>query len=379
MAKRDYYDVLGIDRNADEKEIKRAYRKLAKKYHPDTNPGDKEAEQKFKEVTEAYDVLSDAEKKKMYDQYGFAAFDEGYGAAGSKTGGQGYSGGFGNGFGGFGNGGTYREYHFTNGNPGNMGDIFDDLFGNMFHGNDTYAGGNENHGGTGNGGYYRSAPGGSFGSGFGSDFNGGFGRDFGYYNSDFDGSFHGSTGGFKGADARADISISFEEAVSGCDKMLKVKDSNGKITSLRVHIPAGIDDGQSIRLKGQGGAGTKGAEAGDLMLKVHVMPKAGYERKGNDVYVTVNIPYTTAVLGGEAIVPTLTGRVSCKIAPGTQSGSKIRLKNKGIVSMKNPSQKGDEYVVIQIEVPKYLTPEERQKLMEYDRVCKGSSHNGSVA
>ena len=98
------------------------------------------------------------------------------------------------------------------------------------------------------------------------------------------------------------------------------------------------------------------------------MPKKGYERKGDDVYVTVNIPYTTAVLGGEAIVPTLTGKVSCKIAAGTQSGSKIRLKNKGIPSMKNPSHKGDEYIVIQIEVPKYLTPEERQILMDYDRV-----------
>lgn len=122
-----------------------------------------------------------------------------------------------------------------------------------------------------------------------------------------------------------------------------------------------------------------GADAGNLLLKVHINPKPGYERKGNDVYVTVNIPYTTAVLGGEAVVPTLTGKVSCKIAAGTQSGSKIRLKGKGITSMKNPAHRGDEYIVIQIEVPKHLTPEERQKLMEYDRVCKVNHHGGSAA
>ena len=137
MAKRDYYEVLGIGRNADAKEIKKAYRKLAKKYHPDMNPGDKQAEQKFKEITEAYNVLSDTEKKKLYDQYGFAAFEEGsnpYGAGGQGAAGNGFHGGFGGfDFGQGGNGG-YHEYHFENGNMGDMGDIFGDIFGNMFHG-----------------------------------------------------------------------------------------------------------------------------------------------------------------------------------------------------------------------------------------------------
>ena len=316
MAKKDYYDVLGISRSADEKEIKRAYRKLAKKYHPDTNPGDKQAEQKFKEITEAYNVLSDAEKKKLYDQYGFAAFEEDFG---SRTGGFGGE-EFRSGQGGPG-GGAYREYHFTGGDMGDMGGIFDDIFGDMFH------------------------------------------RGFRQ----------------KGADAHADISINFDEAVFGCDKVLQLRDENGKVSSLQVHIPAGIDEGQCVRLKGQGGAGVGGADAGNLLLKVHINPKPGYERKGNDVYVTVNIPYTTAVLGGEAVVPTLTGKVSCKIAAGTQSGSKIRLKGKGITSMKNPAHRGDEYIVVQIEVPKHLTPEERQKLMEYDRVCKVNHHGGSAA
>lgn len=330
MAKRDYYDVLGVNRSADEQAIKRAYRKLAKKYHPDTNPGDRQAEQKFKEITEAYNVLSDAEKKKLYDQYGFAAFEEGYGA------GQRHSGGQGDFSGGFGKNGAYREFHFTGGDMGDMEDLFGGLFGDLFRSRGT--------------GDFRSQA----GSGFG-----GFRQ--------------------KGADARADIEISFEEAAFGCDKVFQLRDENGKLSSLQVHIPAGIGEGQSVRLKGKGASGVGGEAAGDLMLKVHIRPKPGYERRGNDVYVTVSIPYTTAVLGGEAVVPTLTGNVSCKIAAGTQPGSKIRLKCKGIPSMKNPAQKGDEYIVIQIEVPRDLTPDERQKLTEYDRACKARGRGGSAA
>lgn len=332
MAKKDYYDVLGVNRGADEREIKRAYRKLAKKYHPDINPGDKEAEQKFKELTEAYNVLSDSEKKKLYDQFGFAAFEEGYGRERNHSGAGSYS------TGGFGNGGAYQEFHFTHGDMDDMGDIFDDIFEKFFHG------------GT--------------GGGFHSQRSRGFG-----------------SGSFKqdGADAHADITISFDDAVSGCEKVLQVQEENGRVSSLKVRIPAGIDEGQNVRLKGQGAPGVGGGNHGDLMLKVHILPKPGYERKGNDVYVTVNIPYATAVLGGEVTVPTLTGKVVCKIAPGTQPGSKIRLKGKGIPAMKNPSHKGDEYIVVQIEVPKTLTSEERQKLMDYDRACKAHGHGGSAA
>lgn len=326
MAKRDYYDVLGINRSADEKEIKRAYRKLAKKYHPDINPGDKQAEQKFKEITEAYNVLSDSEKKKLYDEYGFEALEEGFQAGHNQ------SGGWSNFSGSFGNGGKYQEFHFTN---DNMGDIFDDIFGgfsgDFFHGHNGRHGGNSFHFKSGNG-------------------------------------FDSSSFSQDGADAHADVTISFDEAVSGCNKVLHLQDENGKTSSLQVHIPAGIDEGQSVRLRGKGASGIGGGSAGDLMLKVHITPKPGYVRKGNDVYVTVNIPFTTAALGGEAIVPTLTGKVCCKIAAGTQAGSKIRLKNKGIPSMKNPGHKGDEYIVIQIEVPKTLTPAERQKLIEYEKL-----------
>ena len=143
--------------------------------------------------------------------------------------------------------------------------------------------------------------------------------------------------------------------------------------SLKVHIPAGIDSGKSIRLRGKGMPGTGGGEAGDLLLKVTVAPKPGYERKGMDVYTTVSVPYTTAVFGGETLVHTLYGDVMCKIKEGTQSGSKIRLRGKGIVSMKDSSVHGDQYVTIQIEVPRNLSPQARQKLKEFEEICQGSS------
>lgn len=237
MAKRDYYEVLGVSRNADEKEIKRAYRKLAKQYHPDMNPGDKKAEQKFKEVTEAYNVLSDTEKKKLYDQFGFAAFEEGAHAENAG----GFRGGFsgnGNGFGGFDFGqdgnGTYREYHFEN---GNMDDIFGDIFGDMFRGQGGYTGRDR--------------------AGSGSGFTG---------NSGFRGyqDFGGRQSAGRGSDLRSEVSVSFKEAVFGCDRMLQLSDPNGKAQKLQVHIPAGIEDGKSIRLKGKGNPGYGGGAAGDL-------------------------------------------------------------------------------------------------------------------
>ena len=341
--KRDYYDVLGVSRNADESQIKKAYRKLAKKYHPDTNAGNAEAEQKFKEVTEAYDVLGDKEKRKMYDQFGHAAFDQtagagaGYGNADAGFGGPG--GGFWRTYSSGGPGGGYQEYHFEG---GNMDDIFGDIFGDIF-----------NHGsGTGGGG--RS----SRSSGFGGS------------------GFRGGSFPQKGSDVHADVTVGFDEAAFGCDKVVRLQDPTGRsggVQSLQVHIPAGIDTGKSIRLKGKGMPGANGGEAGDLFLKVTVAPKPGYERKGCDVYTTVSIPYTTAVFGGEAVVGTLYGNVVCKIREGTQSGTKIRLRGKGIVSVNNPSVRGDQYVTVQISVPRQLSPEAKQKLREYEAVCAGKA------
>ena len=346
MAKRDYYDVLGVSRSASASEIKKAYRKLAKKYHPDTNAGNKEAEQKFKEVTEAYNVLSDEEKKKMYDQFGHAAFD------GSAPNGayQGNAGNYGSGFSGSYSGayqdanGAYHEYHF---NSSDMGDIFDDMFGNIFHGDESGKGF----------GSFRSGSTGGF-KGFGSGGSKGFGGQY-YQNAPQ-----------KGSDIHADVTVGFDEAAFGCDKIITLQNpSDGSSQSLKVHIPAGIDTGKSVRLRGKGQPGFQGGEAGDLLLKVTVANKPGYERKGLDVYTTIQIPYTTAVFGGEARVHTLYGDVMCKIKEGTQSGSKIRLRGKGIVSMKNASVHGDQYVTVEIQVPKYLNQEAKEKLKEYQRAC----------
>lgn len=342
-AKRDYYDVLGIDRNADEKTIKKAYRKLAKKYHPDTNAGNADAADKFKEVNEAYDVLSDPKKKKMYDQFGHAAFEAGADPGAGAGGFSGFHGGT--------NGG-YQEFHF---NGEDMDDIFGDIFGNMFHGQK--------------------------GSGFGSQ-NSGFDRQGFHSQGDF-GGFGGRSTQAKGSDLHSEVNISFEDAAFGCDKMLRLSDPSGSgaVQTLKVHIPAGIEDGKSIRLKGKGNPGFGGGPAGDLLLQVHVASKAGFERKGMDVYTTMEIPFTTAVFGGEAKVSTLYGDVICKIPEGAQTGRKIRLRGKGIVSMKNPSVHGDQYVTIRIQVPQDLSPQAKEKLREFQQICKNDQQRrrGSVA
>lgn len=312
-AKRDYYEVLGVGRNADETQIKKAYRRLAKKYHPDTNAGNADAEQKFKEVTEAYNVLSDKEKRKLYDQFGHAAFEQS--GAGSAQGN-----GFWQSYGG--PQGGYQEYHFEG---SNMDDMFRDIFGGF----------------------------GSFGG--------------------FDG-FDRSGFRQKGRDVRAQVTVSFDEAAFGCEKVIHMQDPaapNRSVQSLQVRIPAGIDTGKTVRLKGRGMPGVNGGENGDLLLSVNVGEKPGYERKGQDVYTTVQIPYTTAVFGGEAVVSTLYGNVLCKIGKGMQSGTKIRLKGKGIVSMNNPSVYGDQYVTVQIQVPRHLSAAAERKLREFEAVCAG--------
>lgn len=309
-SKRDYYAILGVAKSADTGTIKKAYRKLAKKYHPDTNAGNADASQKFEEVSEAYAVLSDPEKKKMYDEFGHTAFEAGAGS-GSAYSKNPYGGDFynrRNTYAGGSNG--WREYHFED---ENIDDLFGDLFGGQFSGRHIV----------------------------------------------------------KGEDLRAEISVSFDEAVHGCDKTITFQDPkvSGTSRSLRVHIPAGIDTGQTIRLRGKGMPGAGEGEPGDLLLKVKAETKPGYERKGLDVYTTVNVPYTTAVFGGEVRVHTLYGDVSCRIREGTQSGSKVRLRGKGIVSMKNSAVYGDQYVTVQIQVPKNLTPEARKKLKEYEQAC----------
>ena len=320
--KRDYYEILGIDKHADAQAIKKAFRKLAKKYHPNCNEGNAQAAERFKEVNEAYDVLGDEEKRKLYDRFGHAAFDASAGEyqgardsgfQGGFQGGfrNGFQGGFQNGFqGGFQNGfrsgsytrpgGGFQEYHFEGGED--MDDILKSLFG------------------------------------------------------------HDSNR--KGSDLKAEIEISFDKAAFGGKERVQLQGSGLEMTVLEVNIPAGIASGKTIRLKGRGNPGTQGAEPGDLLLTVRVKDKPGFRREGQDVYTTVRIPFTTAVLGGEATIPTLYGDVVCKIKEDTQPGSKIRLKGKGIVSMGNPSVYGDQYVTVEIRAPKKLTEEAKQKLRE---------------
>lgn len=371
--KRDCYEVLGVGRDADASAIKKAYRKLARKYHPDSNKGNASAEEKFKEISEAYALLSDENKRKLYDQLGYDAFD---GSGNPKEGAEEYAryardrGGFAGG--GFYGSGGFRSDGFSAGGPfeggfsgsGGQGDSyrrwtgssqsfnFDDLFGDLF-----------GQRGFDSSGAYRTG----YGDGYGQD-PGGPGYQ-GYtgrrgYGERWTGS---GSEPRKGSDASASLAISFEEAIHGADKVIRLTDTSGRDQTLKVTIPKGIESGKKIRLKGKGQPGIRGGEAGDLYITIEVMGRSGYERKGSDLYTTVNIPYITAVLGGETIISTLYGDVSCKIRPGTQSGSKLRLKGKGAPVMNHPDRKGDLYVTIQIDVPRHVNARAEQALRQYEK------------
>lgn len=356
--KKDLYAILGVKRDADASQIKKAYRKLAKKYHPDSNAGNAEAEKKFKDVSEANSILGDAEKRKIYDEYGYEAFASGMDPKEyakrmeeAKKAGFGGFGGY-SGFEGFGSGGTYgrsgrsgvfrgkdggyTSFHFEGGAPDDYGDLFEHLFRNA--GSNT--GGSYSN--------YRSS--------------GGFGG------------FGGASGGpgfqttAQNLDAEFPVHISFEEAVLGCDRSIRLQKPDGSGTqTLRVHIPAGIDDGKSVRLRGKGNVSADGSQKGDLLLKVSVEESRDYSRKGQDLYTTVNVPFITAVLGGEAEVRMPGGRkILCKVPKGTDAGKKIRIRGKGIHPEKSSAQPGDLYVTVQVQVPKDLTDAEIRKLREFE-------------
>ena len=298
--KRDFYEVLGIDKSADEEAIKKAYRIPAKKYHPDANPGDKEAEEKFKEASEAYEILSDPKQRSVYDQFGMAAFENG-------------------GDPGFGGAGGYSSYGFS----GDLNDILEGLFG------------------------------GGFGGGFGSFFGGGFG---------------GRRGPMRGRDVSAAVTITLEECAKGCEKVLNIRNA-GKQESLSVQIPAGMETGQRIRLRGKGEPSPNGGEPGDLILLVEVAEDERYRREGIDIYSTIRIPFTTAVFGGEVVMHTLYGDVSCKVKECTQAGTQVRLKGKGMPIM-NRNSYGDQYVTIEIDVPRKVSKKAREKLAEYRKIME---------
>lgn len=313
--KRDYYAVLGVERNADDNTIKKAYRKLAKKYHPDSSVKDPRSEEKFKEAAEAYGVLSDHEKRKIYDRFINSAFDGRGDCGGEAWDGEfcSHGGGFYEGFGSKSPNGGGIKYggRFESSQEEDMDDILREIFGGD----------------------------------------------------------SGESRRRNGSDLEAELSVGFEEAAFGCEKTVCLEERGSR--PLRVRIPAGIDSGNTIRLKEMGMPGRNGGFPGDLYLKVNVGSRPGFERRGMDLYTVADIPFATAVLGGETAVETLYGKVVCKIKEGTRPGTKIRLKGKGIVSIKDSQVRGDQYVTVQIKVPEHINDEAKRKLKEFEEALTG--------
>lgn len=357
--KRDYYEVLGVQKSASDDDIKKAFRKLARQYHPDLHPDDKEAEAKFKEINEAYEVLSDKDKRAKYDQFGHAAFDPSYGAGGAGAGG----------FGGFGG--------FTD-----VGDIFESFFGGM--------------GGFGGRSSNPNAPkrGRDIETNVTIDFmeacNGkkvnvrlnrnelcpdckGTGAAAGTVPKtcpDCNGS------GTKRVTQRTPFgNISQQTVCTRCGGKGKIVDTpcrtcSGKgmikkATEREVEIPAGVDDGQTLRVQGGGHAGTNGGQYGDLHIRVDVRPDPLFERDGYDVWTEVPLTYTQAALGAEVIVPTVDGKVKYTVPEGVQVGTVVRLRGKGIKKLYR-SDRGDHYMKITVEIPKNLTKDQKQKLKAFE-------------
>ena len=360
MAKQDYYDVLGVDRGAGQDEFKKAYRKLAMKYHPDRNQGDADAETKFKELNEAYDVLKDDQKRAAYDQFGHAAFENGGAGAG------GFGGGGGAGF----------------------ADIFDEMFGDFAGGRQQQRGGGRSRG---------------------SDLR---------YNLEIS-----LEDAFKGRETRIRVpsSVSCEEcngsgAAKGshpstcgtCQGHGKVRASQGFFTiertcptcggvgqtidnpcgvcsgagavrkekTLAVTIPAGVEDGMRIRLSGEGEAGSRGAPPGDLYIFVAVGSHSLFQRDGANIYCQVPLPMTTAALGGAVEVPSIDGsRAKVTIPTGAQTGHRLRMRGKGM-SVLNSKNRGDMYIDIRVETPVNLTKDQQQKLKDFDASLKKGNKGG---
>jgi len=304
--KKDYYKILGVSENATQEEIKKAYRKLAMEYHPDRRKGDKAAEEKFKDISEAYSVLGDEKKRKEYDMLRKNPFmgQGGFGYEGTGPGG-------------------YRV-HFGEGDFGNLGDIFSDLFG--------------------------------FGFGRSRGRTSGFGTDVG-----FEDLFTGarSRGPRRGADVEARVTIPFELAANGGETII----STGTGKRVKIKIPPCIEEGKKIRIKGQGAPSPEGGEPGDLYVTINIAPHPEFERRGNDIYSTANINVAEAILGTQIQVKTVDGKkVKLKIPPLTSSGKVFRLPGMGI---KNEKGRGDHYVRINIMVPRDLTPSQIKEFKEW--------------
>ena len=368
--KRDYYEVLGVPKDADEAALKKAYRVLAKKYHPDANPGDKEAEAKFKEASEAYSVLSDPEKRRKYDQFGHAAFEGGAGGAGG-----------------------YGGFDF---NGADMGDIFGDIFGDFFGGGRSAYGRSSN--GPMRGANLRTGVRITFEEAiFGCE------KEIELTLKDECPKCHG-TGAKPGTspvtcpkcNGKGKIVYtqqSFFGQVQnvqtcpdcrGTGKIVKEKCPDcygtGYISSkkkIQVKIPAGIDNGQSIRIAGKGEPGTNGGERGDLLVEVTVSRSPVFMRQETSIFSTVPISFATAALGGPIKIKTVDGEVEYEVKPGTQTDTKVRLRGKGVPSLRNKNIRGDHYVTLVVTVPEKLTEEQKEALKRFDDAMKRITSEGT--
>ena len=304
----DYYKTLGVAKNASAEDIKKAYRKLARKLHPDVNPNDKEAHKKFQQINEANEVLSDPEKRKKYDQYGenWKNADQ-YEKARQQQGQQ--AGGAFGGFGGFGDFGSGGEYTYSSGEEGNFSDFFESLFG------------------------------------------GARGRR--------------TQSKFRGQDYNAELKLSLKEAYTTHQQTLTI---NGK--NVRITIPAGVENGQKIRLKGYGSPGANGGPNGDLFITFAIANEHDLKREGNNLYKTEDLDLYTALLGGEKTIDTLSGRIKLKVQPETQNGARIRLKGKGFPVYRKEGQFGDLYITWNIKLPTNLTERQKELFTELSKLSK---------
>lgn len=305
MEYKDYYKILGVDKKASQEDIKKAYRKLTVQYHPDKNAGDKAAEEKFKQIAEANGVLSDPDKRKKYDELGenWQQYEQGNYQPGGPFGGAG--------------GGRGRQYSYED-----MGDIF------------------------GEGG----------GSGF-SDF---FEQFFGGGGGGGQKSGRGKQRAYKGSDFETEMDITLEEAYAGTSRIINLENEK-----LRITTKPGAYDGQLLRIKGKGGKGSSAAHHGDLFVRVKLSPHPQFTRKGDDLHTTANVDLYSAVLGGDAIVATLTGKIKIKVDAGTQPGKTIRIKGKGMPVLDSKSgAHGDLYVQLNVQIPDKLTDKQRELFVQ---------------
>ena len=360
--KRDYYEVLGVSKGASDSEIKSAYRKLAKKYHPDMNPGDKEAEAKFKEASEAYAVLSDADKRRQYDQFGHAAFDGGAGGAGGFD------------FGGM-----------------DMGDIFGDIFGDFFGGGRSRGQSN----GPMKGQNIRTSVRITFEEAcFGVD------KKIDVTLKEECATCHGTGAkpgtspetckkcGGKGQVVFTQQSLfGVVRNVQACPdchgtgKIIKERCSDcsgsgyiSKRKKISVSIPAGIDNGQCVRIRDKGEPGVNGGQRGDLLVEVVVSRHPIFQRQDRDIFSTAPITFAQAALGGDVRIKTVDGEVIYTVKPGTQTNTRVRLRNKGVPSLRNKQVRGDHYVTLVVEVPTKMNSEQKELLKAFDKAMYGEKN-----